>query len=143
LALCPNLAAGHVMKGMVLVHSGEPKEGRAALQTALRLDPRGGWRAYSLLLIAIGHYYCREYEAAVEAGKRVVRGYPGYPNPYRWLAAALGQLGRSGEAKEALQQAIAIAPNSFNVHVQTRIPLYRQEDYAHMLEGLRKAGWQG
>ena len=56
-----------------------------------------------------------EYEAAVEVAKRVVRSSPDYPLAYRWLAAALGQLGRAAEAKEALENAIAIAPASFDM----------------------------
>jgi adenylate cyclase len=29
------------------------------------------------------------------------------------------------------------------MYVRTRVPWMRPEDHAHMLEGLRKAGWQG
>jgi adenylate cyclase len=93
--------------------------------------------------MALGLYFCRDYVAAVEVAKRAIRSYPDFPNPYRWLAAALGQLGRIEEAKEALQQAIAIVPGAFERTVWGRVPWMRPEDHAHMLEGLRKAGWQG
>ena len=53
------------------------------------------------------------------------------------------QLGRIDEAKEALEKAIAIAPAAFDMFVRGRVPWMRVEDYAHMLEGLRKAGWEG
>jgi len=95
-----------------------------------------------LNLMALGLYLSGEYEAAVEVAKRVVRSSPDYPLAYRWLAAALGQLGRAAEAKEALEKAIAIAPASFDIYVRRRRPWHRPEDYAHMLEGLRKAGWR-
>ena len=53
---------------------------------------------------------------------------------------------RSAEAKEALAKAIAIAPERFDSfvrgYVRRRDPGLRPEDHAHMLEGLRKAGWQ-
>ena len=62
---------------------------------------------------------------------------------YRWLAASLGQLGRLEEAKEALEMTITVAPGSFNMHVRERAPWLRPDDHAHMLEGLRKAGWKG
>jgi adenylate cyclase len=29
------------------------------------------------------------------------------------------------------------------MYVRQRAPWYRVEDYEHMLEGLRKAGWEG
>jgi len=75
--------------------------------------------------------------------KRVVRSNPDCPLAYRWLAAALGQLGRTAEAREALEKAIAIAPASFDMYVRRRVPWHRPEAHAHMLEGLRKAGWKG
>ena len=88
-------------------------------------------------------YFCREYAAAVEAARRAIRSFPDYSAPYRWLAAALGQLGRSEDAKEALERAIAVTPASFDMVVRRRSPWMRPEDHAHLLEGLRKAGWQG
>jgi adenylate cyclase len=51
-------------------------------------------------------------------------------------------MGRTAEAKEALEQAIAIAPSSFDMYVRGRVPWTRPEDHAHMLDGLRKAGWR-
>jgi len=92
--------------------------------------------------LALGYYFSRDYEAAVEAAKRALRSNPEYPLPYRWLAAALGQLGRTVEAREALEEAIAIAPATFDMYVRRRMPWHRPEDYAHMLDGLRKAGWK-
>jgi adenylate cyclase len=90
--------------------------------------------------VAIGFYFCHDYEAAIEAAKRTIRAYPEFPNTYRWLAAALGQTGRIEEAKEALETAIALAPAAFDMYVRRRVPWQRPEDHAHMLEGLRKAG---
>ena len=143
LARCPNFAQAHAEKGWVLIISGKPKDGIVALETALRLDPRGRRRGFTEHYIAIGHYFCREYEAAVEAAKRAIHSLPDYPNPHRFAAMALGQLGRTEEAKEALQKTIAIAPAGFDLFVRNRLPWYRPEQWAHLLEGLRKAGWQG
>jgi adenylate cyclase len=93
--------------------------------------------------IAQSLYFSREYGAAVEALQRNIRANPNHPLAYRWLAASLGQLGRIREAKESLERTIAIAPVSFKMHVRERAPWLRPEDHAHMIEGLRKAGWQG
>jgi adenylate cyclase len=143
LAISPNLAAAHAELGRSLVFSGRLEEGVAALETCIRLDPRAPTLGSVLNQIALGLYFSREYEAAVEAAKRAIRSYPDFPNTYRWLAAALGQMGRTAEAKEALERAIAIAPGSFDMYVRGRVPWMRPEDHAHMLEGLRKAGWEG
>ena len=98
--------------------------------------------ANRLNLLALGLYFSGDYKAAIAAAKRALRTNPEYPLPYRWLAAALGQLGRTAEAKEALERAIEIAPASFDMYVRRRMPWHRPEDYAHMLDGLRKAGWK-
>jgi adenylate cyclase len=121
---------------VVLTDSGRPKEGLAALKTCVRLDPRAPSLVYRLIQIAQALYYCREYAAAVDAARQAIRSYPDRPAYYRVLAAALGQMGRSAEAKEALEKAIAIG------YDLERHPALRPEDHAHMLEGLRKAGWQ-
>jgi adenylate cyclase len=78
-----------------------------------------------------------------EAAERGISMYPAFSNMHGWLAAALGQSGRIEEAKKALAKAIAIAPAAFDVFVRRRVPRHRPEDHAHMVEDLRKAGWQG
>jgi adenylate cyclase len=142
LATSPNLAFAHHMLGATLMFSGRPKEGLASIERSIRLDPRHPRAAVRSMQVALALYLSREYAAAVEAAKRAIRSYPAYPNSYRWLAAALGQLGRTEEAKEALTQAIANVPASFAMYVSKGVPWMRPEDHAHMLQGLRKAGWQ-
>jgi adenylate cyclase len=144
LAICPNLADAHGALGVVLTYSGRPKEGIAALKTCIRLDPCVPSLVLRLFQIALALYFCREYVAAAEAARQGIRSYPDRPGSYRVLAAALGQLGRTAEAKEALEQAIALAPAQFDSfvrgYVRERYPGLRPEDHAHILEGLRKAG---
>lgn len=143
LELCPNLAAAHGALGVILAYSGRPKEGLAALETCLRLDPRDPSLVNRLNQFALAHYFCRDYEGTIEAAERAIRSFPDFPSPYRWLAAALGELGRTAEAKAALEKAITVSPASFEFQVRDRPPWFRPEDHAHMLDGLRKAGWQG
>jgi adenylate cyclase len=143
LAMSPNLADAHGALGSVLTRSGHPKEGRIALEKCIRLDPRNPNNNQQLLVITISYYLSREYDAAVEAAKRGIRAYPDHSNQYRWLAAALGQTGQVEVAKEVLAKAISMAPAAFDMFVRRRVPWHRPEDHAHMVEGLRKAGWQG
>ena len=99
LAMSPNLALACGTLGETLIFSGRRKEGLAAVQTAIRLDPHDPKLAIRLNNLALGLYFSGEYEAALEAAKRAVRAHPDFPLAYRWLAAALGQLGRAAEAK--------------------------------------------
>jgi len=144
LAISPNLADAHGALGVVLTFSGRPKEGLAALKTCVRLDPRAPSLVYRLAQIALALYFCREYAAAVEAARRAIRSFPDHSHPYGVFAAALGQMGRTEEAKEALEK--AISPERLDSWVRGlvrgRYPVFRPEDYAHLLEGLRKAGWR-
>jgi adenylate cyclase len=142
-SLSPNLAAAHGALSMLLIYSGRAREGIAAHQTCARLDPRDprlGWRLHR---VALGHYFIGEYASARDAAEMAISAYPEFPTPYRILAAALGQLGQSGEAKRALDRAISLRPAAFEWFVRQRPPGFRPEDYEHVLEGLRKAGWEG
>jgi hypothetical protein len=94
-----------------------------------------------LLLTAV-HYFSRDYADAVAIARSTVRDYPDYPLPYRYLAASLGQLGRLDEARVALHEAMTISPVAFDLYVRSRQPWFRPEDHEHILDGLRKAGWQ-
>jgi adenylate cyclase len=142
LELSPNLANAHGLMGSVLNWSNQPEKGRVALEKSMRLDPRNPNLATRFNAIIVSFYMSGEYDAALETAKRAIRLYPDYESNYRWLAAALGQLGRPEEAKEALEKAITIAPESFDRYVRTRVPWHRPEHHAHMLDGLRKAGWE-
>jgi adenylate cyclase len=143
LALSPNLASAHRDLGQALIFSGRPMEGLSALEICGRLDPHAVNSAVRLTHMAIGLYFSHNYEAAATTAQRAIRRHPGWPQPYRWLAAALGQLGRTREAKGVLEKTLEVDPASFDMYVHTRPPWYRSEDHSHMIEGLRKVGWTG
>ena len=104
---------------------------------------RGPRRVIRLNQIALSLYFCREYETSVEMPKQVIREHPEYPQSYRWLAAELGQLGQTNETKQALEKAIAVAPVVFDMFVRQGVLWIRPPNHAHMVEGLKKAGWGG
>jgi len=129
------------VKGAALVYSGNREEGRKALRQYLRLSPRDPARPIRLSQIATSLYLDGNYQQAATTAKHVVRQYPSHPIAYRWLAASLGQLGRTEEARDALQTLQTISPSSFEMYVRQR-PKYCSVEYAPMQEGLRKAGWR-
>jgi adenylate cyclase len=145
LALASNTNAplAHGMKGTFLVWSSHPSEGRDEMLTALRLNPRDPRNTYLATQIAVSYYLEHDYTSAVEAAKRAIAQYPGYPQPYRWLAAALGQLNRTNEAREVLRQAMDVSPSGFDFFVHNRPLWFLPVQHEHMLDGLRKAGWRG
>jgi adenylate cyclase len=130
------------MAGIAL-HNGYPAKARDLLFTALRRSPRDPHNSFVLRQITMSYYFERDYTGAAEAAKRALALDPDNPMPYRWLAASLGQLGQTDEAREALQKAIEVSPRTFDVYVRDRPLWFRPVDHGLMLDGLRKAGWQG
>ena len=139
----PNHAGAYLVKGMALAYSGKTSEGREAGIVAIRLSPRDPMSAIMRLLLIVSHYFERDYVNALATARSAIRDYAEYPSPYRYVAASLGQLGHARDANEALQQAMDVAPADFDRYVGSRRPWFRPEDYEHVLDGLRKAGWHG
>jgi adenylate cyclase len=146
LSLDPNCALALRIKGACLVCSPTTRaDGCQSLLKSLRLnpkDPRNWWIWNSL---AMGRYLLDDYNGAFEAATLAIRTRRGRAGlgAYRWLIAALGQLERTAEACEVVRQAAdALAPVSFDVHAAQHMPWIRDDDYAHLLDGLHKAGWK-
>jgi adenylate cyclase len=139
----PNCAEGHGIRGIVLVNNGQDNEGQEALRTAIRLDPLHPRSAARRSFIAYSQYQQNDYEGAIETARHVVREFPTFPPAYRWLAAALGQLGKTDEAAEALKTLIELAPSNIEVFLKGKPAWMLADRHAHMLDGLRKAAWKG
>lgn len=142
LALTPNLASAHGMLGAALTYSGRPKEGLAALSKSIRFNAYGSQIRVRLTQLISALYFLRDYEGAIAAAKQTLRSYPDHPQVHRWLAAALGQLGRAAEAEDALSRSLAIAPTAFDMYVRNCVPWMRSQDHIQVVEGLYKAGWR-
>ena len=127
-------------QGTVQQYIGEPAAGRTILQESLRLAPRDPRNALLLTQVAISYYSEENYAACAEAARRGAIFYPEYPLLQRWLAAALGQLGRIEEAKRALHNARSLSPASFDFYVGQRPAWFHTDQYELLLEGLQKAG---
>ena len=85
-----------------MISVGRLKEGIEALETSLRLDPLRS--AIRLNQIASASYFSGECEVAIETANHAIRSYPDYPNPYRWLAAARGQIGPEPRGKGSARE---------------------------------------
>jgi adenylate cyclase len=138
----PNSPWANLVNGLTLPSTGKLHEARDALLTALRLNPRDQTNKITARQIAPTYYFERNYLSAVDTARGAISLDPEFSGPYRWLAAALGQLGRIDEARDALNRAIGTSHQSFALYVRSCPPWFRPEYHEHMLDGLRKAGWQ-
>jgi len=144
LAINPNNVDAHRCRTSALLWGERREEAREVAQLCLRLSPRDVRSWISLHHLATIGYLTRDYEAAVQAGLRALDAKPASVMPLRWLAAALGQLGRQAEAAYVIRRATEmVAPRSFEEYARENGPWMAREHSDHLLEGLRRGGWTG
>ena len=143
LAISPNCADACGARGTALVFSGEPGQGRAAIERFLRLSPRDPARPIRLSQLAASYYFENDYESAARVAQQTIRDHPAVPMAYRWLAASLGQLGRTVEGAHVVDTLRRHYAPSISVYVNRPPPYFRAHDHEHVLQGLHKAGWRG
>jgi adenylate cyclase len=141
LVLNRNCASSHWIRGAVLRYRRCYAECRADVAASLRLNPRDPMSATTASLLPMAWYEEGKYADAVEASRRCLADYPTYAAPRRFLVAALAQLGRRADAATELRDFMTAAPDVFRVMVRNRPPYMSPEDQGHLLEGIRKAGW--
>ncbi|MBB3182023.1 adenylate/guanylate cyclase domain-containing protein [Variovorax sp. Sphag1AA] len=140
----PSYAAAYAALATTRLFCGEYALGIEAIEKALRISPQDSMLQNHLSLLSLGHYLARNYERAAEVAKLTVLRDPHFPSGWRCLAIALGQVGDFEQAREALEQCMALLPG-FTTEQAARASLgFRDEAvFQHWLTGLRKAGWRG
>lgn len=122
----------------VMRKSGRPERGAELVRKAMRLSPfyRPG------LLRALGNNYrlSGKLEAAVACYRESLKRESGYLAPYVNMVSALGELGRSQEAEEAIQKIYELEPE-FSVSSYVKGLSYRnRSDADRIRDGLVRAG---
>ncbi|SDJ53095.1 adenylate cyclase [Bradyrhizobium sp. Rc2d] len=137
-ALNPNSAFVISMLGCVLGFGGYREEALERLQQAIRASPHDPliwlWSVWRGAL----QFLSRDFVAALQTWRQVVRLRPSYATAYEYIAASLAYLGQLDEARETLER---IPPQSTEQlqRWQQRPPWMRPEDYALRVEGVRLA----
>jgi adenylate cyclase len=142
-AFSPNYPLAHGYLASVLMSCERHREAIASMKTSIRLDPKDPVNYQRMSIIAQCHYYMREYDVATATARDALRHYTEHPQLLRVLAASLAQSGHLDEASEILNRAVSLYPKAFDMFVRKRAPSTPPTAYEHMLEGLRKAGWEG
>jgi adenylate cyclase len=139
--LNPSYAVAHVMLGHMLAYTGHPEETVPLVEKGIRLSPSDPRLFMWLPALACAHYQLRNYEESVVAGRRSWTLNRNWPLGLTHAAAALAQLGRIEEAQAALADLKGLDPNlSFVRTTLQRLYAY-QAGIDHLLDGLRKAGF--
>ena len=138
-SLNPNDAEAAANLAVVLAFSGEPAEAVAAIEQAQRLNPAPppGFRLFAGMVF----YIARQYDRAIAELEPVRAAWPTSDTAHEFLAAAYA---RSGKPDLAGQEVATMAKTSPNQSLSIDRLLYdyfkREEDLAHLLDGLKLAG---
>jgi adenylate cyclase len=136
IALNPNDADSHAMRGGTLIFIGEPEEALRSFDMALRLNP--GLDIVRFYPIGLAYYFVGRFEDAVRVtAPQAIRNPGDYFNEAS-LAASYAQLGRMEDAAKAASATLHAWP-FFRVDTFAS-QFNRESDRAAIADGLRKAG---
>jgi adenylate cyclase len=140
--LNPSFAAAHVLLGQMYLYAGRREEAIELAETGIRLSPSDPRLYIWLVALAGAHYQMRHYAKAVEAGRRSWSLNRNWPHGLRYVVAGLAQLGRIEEAQAAL-----VDLKLMDANLEYSASVFRRNwpdpaDVDHLLDGLRKAGFE-
>jgi adenylate cyclase len=140
--LNPSYAAALIMLGAVYTYRGEPERALSLIEKGLRLSPTDPRLSLWLPLLAGAQYQLRHYTEAVEVGRRSWTLNRNWPGGLTYVAAGLAQLERIEEAQAALADLREIDANLSFIRTTLRTQYTHQASLEHLLDGLRKAGFE-
>jgi adenylate cyclase len=132
LALNPSFARGWFVSGLLRNFDGQHDVAIEHLETALRLSPRN---RNPLIAMSSAYFFARRFDEAAVKLLLSVEDNPGFPHPYRFLAACYAHMGRLNEARAIVAKLRAITPQVVPSYLAWRNP----EDRELLLSGLRLA----
>ena len=135
----PSYAQAHIQIGLNYAFSGRPELSFAYFAEAKRLSPKDPQNWVRLMGHIYVHYLLGNYEEALVSAQEAIND----PGSVFWVwamqAATLARLGRSEEARAALDQVFATNPR-FSLAFVRRTGPYAESTMADILDGLRLAG---
>lgn len=138
--LNPNYALAYYGLGYTLTVGGNPEEALKMFDTALRLSPMDHfrWAFYTMRSMAL--LFIKDFDSAVEWGRRGIRDQKDIFWAYAHVASALGHHGRSAEAEQVFADLMRVKPDFSSATIDETIRFKHAADREYYLEGLRKAG---
>ena len=138
--LDPSYAAAHANLSIVYNFINRPDAALPEIELALRLSPHDPRKFQWLPSLAISHYLCGRYRAALAAAQEALSARPDYPVALRYLLATLGQLGRTVEAGAVAPLIRRLDGNLAGTETYIRARFVPAAADA-IVDGLRKSGF--
>jgi tetratricopeptide (TPR) repeat protein len=140
--LNPSFAAAHVLLGQMYLYAGRREEAIELAEKGIRHSPSDPRLFIWLTALAGAHYQLRHYAEAIEAGRRSWALNRNWPSGLRYVVAGLAQVGRVKEAQTALAEL-----RRMDANLEFTASMFRRNwpdpaDVDHLLDGLRKAGFE-
>ena len=140
LRLNPNFALARAYYGRALTFCGLWEEGDREARHALRLSPRDPFAARYCGVAAYARFIGCDYDEAIRLSRDALRQRHDLVGAHRVLTAAAGMSGLTDVAAAALQELRRAQPNITLAWIATQMPIKRDVDREHYLEGFRRAG---
>jgi adenylate cyclase len=134
LALNPSYAQGWFLSSVLRVFAGQHDLAIEHVETSLRLSPRERMDP-SLSIMGTAYFFKHQFDEAASKLVLAIQDHPGFPFPYRVLAACYAHMGRLDEARAIVARLRAITPQV----VPRDLPFRNPEDRELFLSGLRLA----
>jgi adenylate cyclase len=134
LALNPSYARGWHISSVLRVFAGQHDLAIDHVETSLRLSPRERMDP-SLSIMGTAYFFKRQFDEAASKLVLAIQDHPGFPFPYRVLAACHAHMGRLDEARAIVARLRAITPQV----VPSELPFRNPEDRELFLSALRLA----
>jgi len=141
LELNPSFAQAYFAQGFNLLWYGREIEAEALVDRATTLSPRDShlWSFHHLRSWA--HFSLKEYEIAVEFARRATRQTNANYQAFATLAASLGLLGDTAQAKEVAAGLVQSKPSYSAETARKELFFCNDSDFVNRyVEGLRLAG---
>lgn len=136
LTLNPLDASARAYLGLLTANAGEWERGIQMVESAVQLNPN--CPGYFYFADCWNAYLTGKYEKVLEHVARI--NMPNYFHVPAIRAAALGQLGRYEDARQAVQDLLALRPDFAEVARREYAKWFDSAKIESMVDGLRKAG---
>jgi hypothetical protein len=104
------------------------------------LSPRDPFSAVYCGIAAYAKFVGRDYAEAMRLSREGIRQRSDFVGAHRVLTAAAGMAGKEDVAKVALLELRRAQPNISLAWIANQMPMKRESDREHYLEGFRRAG---
>ncbi len=135
-----NNAFARGILGTALDSVGETEDGIRELELSLQLNPQDPANQFFMNTIGRAHLIARRHVEAADWARKALDRRSNFPHALYNLASALGHLGRTDEARRALDSCEEIQPG-FVARRATYRPYRDAADNAHIHDGIRKSEW--